>query len=123
MEARLKEARVVSEWKAFAALAVEYLGMPTEDMPLYSDSGRWKRKAAHVMDFVFETGNFGHNRDYSYRQKYSFVVFKAISLWRHVVDTFKYSLIFPLDSVKVLAWRIGEGIAVVGRGKTHVTPS
>lgn len=114
---------MVSEWKAFAALAVEYLGMPTEDMPLYSDSGRWKRKAAHVMDFVFETGNFGHNRDYSYRQKYSFVVFKAISLWRHVVDTFKYSLIFPLDSVKVLAWRIGEGIAVVGRGKTHVTPS
>lgn len=117
LEARLKEAGVASEWKAFAALAVEYLGMPKEAMPLYSDSGTWKRKAAHVMDFVFETGIFGHNRDYSYRQKYSFVVFKAISLWRHIVDTFKYSLIFPLDSVKVLAWRIGEGIAEVGRGK------
>lgn len=113
----MKEAGVVSEWKAFAAFAVEYLGMPKEALPLYSDSGTWKRKAAHVMDFVFETGNFGHNRDYSYRQKYSFVVFKAISLWRHIVDTFKYSLIFPLDSVKVLAWRIGEGIAEVGRGK------
>ena len=117
LEARLKEAGVVSEWKAFAAMAVEYLGMPKEAMPLYSDSGKWKRKAAHVMDFVFETGNFGHNRDYSYRQKYSFVVFKAISLWRHIVDTFKYSLIFPLDSVKVLVWRIGEGIVEAGRGK------
>ena len=69
------------------------------------------------MDFVLETGNFGYNRDYSYRKKYSFVVFKAISLWRQIVDTFKYSLIFPLDSVKVLAWRIGEGIAEVGRRK------
>lgn len=117
LEGRLKDAGVVSEWKAFAALAVEYLGMPKEALPLYSDSGRWKRKAAHVMDFVFETGNFGHNRDYSYRQKYPFVVFKAISLLRHIVDTFKYSLIFPLDSVKVLVWRIGEGIAEVGRGK------
>lgn len=31
----------LGEWRAFAALAVEYLGMPVEAMPLYSPSARW----------------------------------------------------------------------------------
>ena len=76
----------MSEWKAFAALAVEYLGMPVEAMPFYDNSSKFKAKASKVMEFVLETGNFGHNRDYSYRQKYPYVVFKAISLWRHIQD-------------------------------------
>ena len=46
----MKEAGVVSEWKAFAAMAVEYLGMPMEAMPLYSDSGKWKRIPAGFRD-------------------------------------------------------------------------
>ena len=35
LESRIKKAGLMSEWKAFTALAVEYLGMPMEAMPLY----------------------------------------------------------------------------------------
>ena len=35
LELRIKRAGLMSEWKAFAALAVEYLGMPVEAMPFY----------------------------------------------------------------------------------------
>lgn len=35
LESRIKKAGLMSEWKAFAALAVDYLGMPVEAMPLY----------------------------------------------------------------------------------------
>ena len=117
LESRIQKMGVMTEWKSFAALAVEYLGMPVETMPFYSDSSCWKRKASRVMDFVLETGNFGHNRDYSYRQKYPYVVYKTISLWKHIADTFRYSLIFPLDSVKVLIKRMQVGFTVVVNNK------
>ena len=59
LELRIKSMGVMTEWKAFAALAVDYLGMPIEAMPFYSDDKKWKRKDARVMEFVLETGNLG----------------------------------------------------------------
>ena len=35
LEERIRRAGLVKEWKAFAALAVKYLGMPVEAMPMY----------------------------------------------------------------------------------------
>ena len=86
-------------------------------MPLYSADKRWKKKAVRVMDFVLETGSFGHNRDYSYYEKYPKLVFKAISLWRHCKDFVKYLRIFPLDSFKVWYGMIVLGIRTIARGK------
>ena len=51
LESRIRKMGVMSEWKAFAALAVDYLGMPFEAMPFYSDDKKWKRKAVRVMEF------------------------------------------------------------------------
>lgn len=108
---------LMSEWKAFAAVAVDWLGMPVEAMPLYYDSSRWKRKAKRIVSFIMETGNFGHNRDNSYFRKYSYVVRKTISLWRHTCDSVKRFFIFPVDSVRVW-WRMFVGgIGVALRGK------
>ena len=119
LEKRLNEMGVMTEWKAFATLAVEYLGMPMEAMPFYSDSSKWKRKAEKILCFVFETGNFGHNRDYSYRQKHSYLVFKAISMWKHIQDFGQYFVIFPLNAIKVTWHRMVLGFSVVLNGKKH----
>ena len=119
LEKRIKVMGVTSEWKAFAALAVEYLGMPKEIMPFYSSSKRWKRKAKKIISFVFETGNFGHNRDYSYYEKYPYLIFKLISFGRHVKDGLEYFKVFPLDSIKVI-WRgFMIGFFVALQGKRH----
>lgn len=40
LEKRIKRAGLMSEWKAFAALAIEYLGMPVEAMSLYDVTGK-----------------------------------------------------------------------------------
>ena len=117
LKTRIESAGIMSEWKTFAALAVEYLGMPADAMPLYGANNKWSKKAQKVMAFIMETGNFGNNRDYSYRQKYPFVVFKTISLWRHIQDFGRYFVIFPLDSIKVTWWRIGEGLSAVMKRK------
>ncbi len=119
LESRIRKAGIMTEWKAFAALAVDYLEMPVEAMPLYSEDSKWSLKARKVMDFILETGNFGHNRDYSYYQKYPYVVFKAISLWRHIKDFGRYFVIFPLDAIKVTWHRMVLGFSIALRGRRH----
>ena len=119
LEKRLNEMGVMTEWKAFATLAVEYLGMPMEAMPFYLDSSKWKRKAEKILCFVFETGNFGYNRDYTYFKKYPYLVFKVISLCRHITDTCRYFVVFPLDSLRVLWRKICVGLKVTIKGELH----
>lgn len=124
LESRIKSIGVMTEWKSFAALAVDYLGMPAEAMPLLNSLNnqefkKFKRKAARVMEFVLETGNFGHNRDYSYRKKYPYIIYKAISFWKHLKDGAFFFSIFPLDSIKVTWRRMAIGITVVLQGKRH----
>jgi hypothetical protein len=119
LESRIKKAGVMTEWKSFAALAVDYLGMPVEAMPLYSDGKKWSRKADKVMGFILETGNFGHNRDYTYQKKYPYIIYKAISFWKHLKDGAFFFSIFPLDSIKVTWRRMVVGVSVVLQGKRH----
>ena len=116
LEQRLQKMGMLTEWKAFGSLAVEYLGMPAEAMPFYSDSQKWKNKANRVLAFVLETGNFGHNRDRSYYKKYPFLVCKTISVARHTWDGLRYFRIFPLDAMKIWFEMIGTGIHVAIKG-------
>lgn len=77
LEERLREAGLMSEWKAFAALAIECLGMPVEAMPFlkFRDEGlefidrlkdkeyrKYKSKADRILEYILEVGNFGHNQ-------------------------------------------------------------
>lgn len=117
LENRINRMGVMSEWKAFAYLAVNTLGMSSEIMPFYSNNMKWKKKSAQILSFILETGNFGHNRDYTYFKKYPYVVKKVISLWKHIVDFGSYLAVFPADSIKVTWRRIIVGFAFVAKGK------
>ena len=99
LESRIKRAGLVSEWKAFGALAVEYLGMPVGAMPFYSDSTKWKKKADLIMEFVLKSGNMGHNRDMSHFSKYPYLIRKCVSMYRRIGDLINHARIFPLDSL------------------------
>lgn len=117
LESRLRKMGIMTEWKAFAAMAVDYLGMPNEAMPLYDKSKRWSRKADSILSIIMETGNFGHNRDVSYYQKYPFLVYKTISLMKNTSDSIRHLMIFPKDAARVWFIRLGEGIREVVKQK------
>lgn len=117
LQKRLKEAGAISEWMAFSALAVEWLGMPDNDMPLYVTSNKWSRKAKKILQRIFETGNFGHNRDKSFYKKHSVIVSKIISLYQHTNDSIKCFRIFPLDSIKSWWSMLFTGVGIVLKGK------
>ena len=106
----------LGEWRSFAALAVEYLGMPADAMPLYCDARRWRRKAVRILRLVFRTGNMGHNQDWSYVKRSPYLVRKAISFGRHCGAALRHLVIFPWHSVCVW-WRVVlDGVAGVARG-------
>ncbi len=118
LERRLTKMGLMSEWKAFAALSVDYLGMPVETLPLYASDRKWTRKAPRILSFVLETGNFGHNRDKSYYEKYPAVIYKAISLLNNTRDSLRHFAIFPKDATRVWFLRLREGVAqVFARGR------
>ena len=92
-----------SEWKAFAAFAVDYLGMPVEATQGYlslDHNSKYRRKAKKINDFILMTGNFGHNRDLSYRIRYTGTMYYLVSLWRRLKDFIEIAKIFPLDAPK-----------------------
>lgn len=115
LERRLKKAKLMSEWKAFGAFAVEYLGMPLEAMLLYDSDKRWERKAKRILDFVLMSGNFGHNRDFSYR-RFSFIKRKFYSFSQRIGDLTRHARIFPLDSLRFFPKIFLDGLRAAYKG-------
>lgn len=109
LEDRLKRMGLMSEWCAFASLAVDWLGMPIEGMPLYSPNKKWTRKAEKIIEFVLESGNFGHNRERR--------AGKLNSVWRKIKDFTRHSRVFPLDSLKFFCHFFVDGIKLAIQNK------
>ncbi len=115
LKSRIRKMRLMSEWKAFAALAVDWLGMPIEAMPMYSPERKWKKKAAKILSYILNVGNFGHNRDKSYKSQSVFFKRMMISLKYRTSDFANQVMVFPVDAVKVY-WHIwGIGLKVVAK--------
>ena len=109
-------------WKAFCALAVFYLGLPFTVDGLLLDGEkeleRYRQKADRIMEFVLMSGNFGHNRDHSYFEKYPYLVRKCVSFGRRVGDLARHARIFPIDSLRFFPAMLVNGVrsAVNGEG-------
>lgn len=119
LDKRLYSVGLSSKWKAFAALAVNWLGMPVSCMPLYSSSGCWSRKAERILKLILDTGNFGQKRDKSYKDHTPFIKRLSISFGRHTKDSFYRLLVFPLDSLRVWIKTMGKGLLFALKGGSY----
>lgn len=105
LKQRILRAGLMTEWKAFATFAVDSLGMPVEAMPFYPDGSKlqvaiYKKKAEKLLRLIIETGNFGHNKDYSYRSEYSGLIGNFITAWRRFNEFARIAMIFPWNAPK-----------------------
>lgn len=98
LESRIKAMGLMSEWKAFYNLASRYLGMPDLDSELTIHDSRFDKKADRIMELVLESGNFGHNKDLSYRTRYSGITYKIVAAWRRLKDFASLIPVFPMDA-------------------------
>ena len=113
LESRIRKMGLLSEWKAFAAFVVEYLGMPVEAMPMYSPAKCHAWKAKKIFDYVIVVGNFGHNRDMSYKTEKPFLVRMIISLRYRTSDFMKQVVVFPKDAIRAYWYIWMTGLSVV----------
>ena len=77
LESRIRKAGLMAEWKAFAGLAVEYLGMPKEAMPFYDS--RFKVQGSRILKHILKGEPYSKVR-----------------------DTWEIAKIFPWNTVKFL---------------------
>ena len=117
LESRIRRAGLLTEWKAFGAFAVDYLGMPSEAMPFYSADAKWKKKADMICSFILDVGNMGHNRDMSYYEKYPYLVRKVCSMGRRCGDLIRHAMIFPMDSMRFFPRIMFNGLMSAVRGE------
>lgn len=100
LEQRLRKMGLITEWKAFATLAVEYMGMPADAMPLNSGSTKWVKKADRILSLVMESGNFGHGRDKSYKKKYPKLIEYLISFGGYTRYGINQFMVFPRKALR-----------------------
>lgn len=117
LKRRLRVMGLISEWRAFAAFAVDWLGMPVEAIPLYSSSRRRSRKGCRILTFVLECGNFGRNRKGGTSYSGSYVVRKAQSLWFKMRDFGRHWRLFPVDSLRFFWHFFWDGVGAATRGE------
>ena len=105
---RISRMGLMTEWKVFASLAVQYLGMPETAMPMFgSNVHEFKLEAARLMNFVLKLGNFGHNREVEWSNGFKR---RTSLIWHRITDTFKLSFVFPLDAPKFLLNYAVDGV-------------
>lgn len=108
LECRLRKAGLMSEWKAFATVAVLWLGFPKDQMPLYDSHKKWGQKAFRIVGFIMESGNLGHNN--SRRASTTYLTNKVLSAWYKAKIFGRHIRVFPLDSVRFFLYFCGVGI-------------
>ena len=128
LESRIRKMGLMSEWKVFGALAIEYFGFPKDSMPLLDvrckkEDGRCeidkrlRRKADRIMEFVLKSGNMGYNRDMSHFSKYPYLIRKCVSMGRRINDLINHAKIFPLDSLRFFPYIMFNGLRSAMRGE------
>jgi len=120
LESRIRKMGLMSEWKAFAAFAVKWLGMPVEAMPLFEDNDNHNanldKKADKICKFVLEVGNFGHKQRRDYKGM-SYLRRKFVSVLGRLSDMLRHFQLFPKDSIVFFGGVLRSGLHAAVRGE------
>ena len=119
LKSRLKQAGIMSEWKAFYALSSKYIGMLDlfQGSSLMVHDSRYDKKADRIMEFILKSGNMGHNRNMSHFSKYPYLIRKFVSMGRRISDLINHTSIFPLDSLRFFPRIMFNGVISAIRGE------
>ena len=113
---RLQRMGIVTEWKGFAAFAVEYLGMPAAAMPFFDEAALWKRKARSINEFILEVGSFGRKVE-KFSGKHTYFVRKFLSFLNHLREGFRHLGTFPMGTLRSLFGMVVSGVHAVRKGE------
>ncbi|MDE5813280.1 MAG: nucleotidyltransferase family protein [Muribaculaceae bacterium] len=93
LERKLKDFRLMRGWKLFAPIAVEHLGLPESECPLYSK--RDVSKSERILSTILREGNFGRARQSKTKRPAGYLAGKLFSFRRHSLNQIKKFRIDP----------------------------
>lgn len=112
---RIERMKIVSEWKAFIAFLVNYLGLPEQEAPLYDR--KFINQADRIWKYIRKTGNFGKNKSRKYGMNSSYLLRKAESLIRNASCFVIHIQLFPSDSFKFFGYYFVGGMRTAAKGE------
>ena len=104
----LERMKLVSEWKAFVAFLVKYLGLPEQEAPLYDDNHT--KQADRIWKYIRKSGNFGKNKSRWYGTNSPYLLRKTESLIRNASCFVNHIQLFPADSFKFFGYYFVTGM-------------
>ncbi|MBR1436820.1 MAG: nucleotidyltransferase family protein [Bacteroidales bacterium] len=104
-------------WKVFAYIAVEKLGLPKEDVPLYDPSVADKAEA--TLSIILEEGNFGTERKKGKKRSANYYIGKAQSLLSYIRRDARIAKIFPGETGHHFFFVLVRGFRQVWLDKTE----
>lgn len=107
----LNKMKLMKEWQVFAYIAVNTLGLPSEEMPFYDP--KYKKGADKVLELIMQEGNFGYENQKGYQRPKGYFAGKWYSFKKSFSRNLKVLHIFPLETLRYIAKTIIVGVAVV----------
>lgn len=95
---RINEMGLISEWKVFAAVAVDWLGMPAEAMPLYDSSKCYKHRAKRAVARILRVGDMEQNGEEGAAVKQSKWKASFGKFFHRFGEFLNLMTIFPIDA-------------------------
>ena len=97
---QLSSMGLMSEWKAFACVLVDYLEMDNDIIPFYDKT--YSFKAKRILSYLLKVGNFGHNKDNSYQSRDLVIIRKMKTFFYQAGDSLYIMRIFPRNAIASL---------------------
>ena len=115
LETVLYDMKLMKQWQVFGNIAVDFLGLPPNEMPFYND--KYKVLSEKVLKLIMIEGNFGKENLKGYNRPKGYFAGKLYSLSKRVQRNYRVFRLFPRDAFmhlgKVFCW----GIAAVFNDK------
>lgn len=105
----LRSMRLLSVWHMFAFIAVNHLGLPADECPLYE--GKMASRAEKVLEIILEEGNFGRHSSRKTTPRPEGYAAGKLHSFRN--STARYSRLFavmPVRAVECYAGYVAKGI-------------
>ena len=108
LESDLRSFGLLKVWHMFAWIAVNRLGLPAEECPLYE--GRYERDSEKMLSVVWTDGNFGKYSERSAKRPEGYSAGKIHSMIVTTKRYFRITPVYPSHIMKAWFFYFAEGI-------------
>ena len=107
----LAEMKLIKPWKTFGCIAVDYLGLPKGEFPLYES--KYHKEAYKTLKRILYEGNFGQQTEFVRKPTRGYIYEKLFSLKCYIKRFFGLVVVFPYHAIQHIYYSIIEGVVRV----------